>query len=100
MHQICFKPSLARGDIHCIGATTLNEYRNILKKMVLLIRRFQKILINAPSPNESIEILLGLKKIMKNIIMSNIQIMQLRHVLTYLIDILLIDFCQIKLLMF
>ena len=57
-----FKPSLARGDIHCIGATTLNEHRQHIEKDGALDRRFQKILINAPSPNESIEILLGLKE--------------------------------------
>ena len=57
-----FKPSLARGDIHCIGATTLNEYRQHIEKDGALERRFQKILINSPSINESIEILLGLKE--------------------------------------
>ena len=57
-----FKPSLARGDIHCIGATTLNEYRQHIEKHGALDRRFQKIIINAPSINESIEILMGLKE--------------------------------------
>ena len=57
-----FKPSLARGDIHCIGATTLNEYRQHIEKDGALDRRFQKIIINAPSINESIEILMGLKE--------------------------------------
>ena len=57
-----FKPALARGDLHCIGATTLNEYRKHIEKDGALDRRFQKILINAPSINESIEILLGLKE--------------------------------------
>ena len=57
-----FKPSLARGDIHCIGATTLNEYRQHIEKDGALERRFQKILINSPSINESIEILMGLKE--------------------------------------
>ncbi len=57
-----FKPSLARGDIHCIGATTLNEYRQHIEKDGALERRFQKILINPPSKNESVEILLGLKE--------------------------------------
>ena len=56
-----FKPSLARGDLHCIGATTLNEYRQHIEKDGALERRFQKIIINAPSVNESIEILMGLK---------------------------------------
>ena len=48
-----FKPSLARGDIHCIGATTLNEYRKYVEKDGALDRRFQKIIINAPSINIS-----------------------------------------------
>ena len=56
-----FKPSLARGDLHCIGATTLNEYRQHIEKDGALERRFQKIIINSPSVNESIEILMGLK---------------------------------------
>ena len=69
-----FKPSLARGDIHCIGATTLNEYRQHIEKDGALDRRFQKIIINAPSINESIEILMGLKEKYEehhNVIYSN-----------------------------
>ena len=57
-----FKPALARGELQCIGATTLDEYRQYVEKDGALDRRFQKILINAPSINESIEILLGLKE--------------------------------------
>ena len=56
-----FKPSLARGDIHCIGATTLDEHRQFIEKDGALDRRFQKIVINPASKNESIEILIGLK---------------------------------------
>ena len=57
-----FKPSLARGDIHCIGATTLDEYRKSIEKDGALDRRFQKIIINPPSVRESVEILDGLKE--------------------------------------
>ena len=57
-----FKPSLARGNIHCIGATTLDEYRKYIEKDGALDRRLQKINVNPPSINESIEILNGLKK--------------------------------------
>jgi ATP-dependent Clp protease ATP-binding subunit ClpC len=57
-----FKPSLARGDIHCIGATTLDEYRKYIEKDGALDRRFQKIIINPPTIDESIEILHGLKE--------------------------------------
>ena len=57
-----FKPSLARGDIHCIGATTLDEYRKYIEKDGALDRRFQKINVDSPSINESIDILHGLKE--------------------------------------
>jgi ATP-dependent Clp protease ATP-binding subunit ClpC len=56
-----FKPALARGDIHCIGATTMDEYRKYIEKDGALERRFQKIMINPPTPEESIQILQGLK---------------------------------------
>ncbi len=56
-----FKPALARGDIHCIGATTMDEYRKHIEKDGALERRFQKIMINPPSVEESIDILKGLK---------------------------------------
>tara|TARA_S200000501_G_scaffold108296_1_gene101663 strand:- start:22877 stop:25342 length:2466 start_codon:yes stop_codon:yes gene_type:complete len=56
-----FKPALARGDIHCIGATTLDEYRKHVEKDGALERRFQKINISPPSSEESIEILKGLQ---------------------------------------
>jgi len=56
-----FKPSLARGDIHCIGATTLDEFRKYVEKDGALERRFQKITVNPPSIEESIEILKGLQ---------------------------------------
>ena len=55
-----FKPALARGYIHCIGATTLDEYRKHIEKDGALERRFQKINISPPSTEESIEILKGL----------------------------------------
>ena len=57
-----FKPSLARGDIHCIGATTLDEFRTNIEKDGALDRRFQKIAINPPSAKESVAILNGLKE--------------------------------------
>ncbi len=56
-----FKPSLARGEIHCIGATTMDEYRKYIEKDGALDRRFQKVIINPPSTKESIQILYGLK---------------------------------------
>ncbi len=57
-----FKPALARGDIHCIGATTLDEFRKHIEKDGALERRFQKIMVNPPSQDETIRILNGLKE--------------------------------------
>lgn len=56
------KPALARGEIQCIGATTIDEYRKHIEKDAALERRFQKILVQPPSVDETIEILRGLKK--------------------------------------
>ncbi|MEG0036662.1 MAG: ATP-dependent Clp protease ATP-binding subunit [Victivallaceae bacterium] len=56
------KPALARGEIQCIGATTIDEYRKHIEKDAALERRFQKIVIHPPSVDETIEILRGLKK--------------------------------------
>ena len=56
------KPALARGELRCIGATTLNEYRENIEKDAALARRFQQVLINEPSINDSISILRGLKE--------------------------------------
>ncbi|MBU3741766.1 MAG: ATP-dependent Clp protease ATP-binding subunit [Candidatus Kapabacteria bacterium] len=52
-----FKPALARGDIQCIGATTLDEYRQFIEKDGALDRRFQKILVDPPTPDEAVQIL-------------------------------------------
>jgi ATP-dependent Clp protease ATP-binding subunit ClpB len=56
------KPMLARGELHCIGATTLNEYRKYIEKDSALERRFQKITVNEPSVEDTISILRGLKE--------------------------------------
>jgi ATP-dependent Clp protease ATP-binding subunit ClpB len=55
------KPMLARGELHCVGATTLNEYRKYIEKDSALERRFQKIVINEPTVSDTISILRGLK---------------------------------------
>jgi len=55
------KPSLSRGELQCIGATTLDEYRKHIEKDPALERRFQKIIVHPPSAEESISILMGLK---------------------------------------
>lgn len=56
-----FKPALARGDIQCIGATTLDEYRQYIEKDGALARRFQIVMVDAPSVEETIEILNNIK---------------------------------------
>ena len=56
-----FKPALSRGELQCIGATTLNEYRQYIEKDGALERRFQKIMIDPPTVEETLEILRGLK---------------------------------------
>ena len=56
------KPALARGNLQCIGATTLDEYRKYFEKDAALTRRFQPIFINEPSVNDTISILRGLKE--------------------------------------
>ncbi|QGJ70707.1 ATP-dependent Clp protease ATP-binding subunit ClpC [Planctomycetales bacterium 10988] len=55
------KPSLARGEIQCIGATTLDEYRKHIEKDTALARRFQEVIVNPPSQEEAVEILRGLR---------------------------------------
>ena len=55
------KPALARGEIQCIGATTLDEYRKYIEKDAALARRFQEIVVNPPSSTEAVEILKGLR---------------------------------------
>ncbi|SFX75995.1 ATP-dependent chaperone ClpB [Marinospirillum alkaliphilum] len=56
------KPALARGELHCVGATTLDEYRQYIEKDAALERRFQKVLVNEPSEEDAIAILRGLKE--------------------------------------
>ncbi len=55
------KPALARGEIQCIGATTLDEYRKYIEKDAALARRFQEVIVNPPSKDEAVEILKGLR---------------------------------------
>lgn len=57
-----FKPALARGELQCIGASTLDEYRQYIEKDGALDRRFQKVIINPPSPEEAIHILTNIKE--------------------------------------
>lgn len=55
------KPALARGQLRCIGATTINEYRKYIEKDKALERRFQQVYIGEPSPEDTVSILRGLK---------------------------------------
>jgi len=56
------KPALARGELHCVGATTLNEYRKYVEKDAALARRFQSVFVDEPSVEDSISILRGIKE--------------------------------------
>ncbi|MFA0084866.1 ATP-dependent chaperone ClpB [Vibrio sp. 10N.261.51.F12] len=56
------KPALARGDLHCVGATTLDEYRKYIEKDAALERRFQKVIVDEPSVEDTVAILRGLKE--------------------------------------
>mgnify|MGYP002351817932 CR=1 FL=1 len=56
------KPALARGELHCIGATTLDEYRQYIEKDAALERRFQKVFVGEPTVEDTIAILRGLKE--------------------------------------
>ena len=56
------KPALARGELHCVGATTLNEYRQYVEKDAALERRFQRVLVDEPNEEDTIAILRGLKE--------------------------------------
>jgi ATP-dependent Clp protease ATP-binding subunit ClpB len=56
------KPALARGELHCVGATTLNEYRKYIEKDAALERRFQQVLVQEPSVEDTIAILRGIKE--------------------------------------
>lgn len=60
------KPMLARGELHCIGATTLDEYRQYIEKDAALERRFQPVMVNEPTVEETISILRGLKERYQN----------------------------------
>ena len=56
------KPMLARGELHCIGATTLDEYRKYIEKDAALERRFQPVLVDQPTVEDTISILRGIKE--------------------------------------
>ena len=56
------KPALARGELHCVGATTLDEYRKYIEKDAALARRFQPVFVNEPTVEDTISILRGLKE--------------------------------------
>ena len=61
-----FKPPLSRGEVQCIGATTLDEYREKIEKDGALERRFQKVVIDSPTTKETIEILNNIKYVYEN----------------------------------
>lgn len=92
------KPALARGELHCVGATTLDEYRQYIEKDAALERRFQKVLVDEPTEEDTIAILRGLKSVMKYIMGYPLLIVRLLRQLNYHNVILLIVNYPIKLL--
>ena len=80
------KPALAKGELHCIGATTLNEYRENIEADAALARRFQQILVEEPTIEDTISILRGLKE--KYEVHHGVKILtlQLYQLLNYQID--------------
>ena len=56
------KPALARGELHCVGATTLDEYKKYIEKDAALARRFQPVYVDEPSVEDTVSILRGLKE--------------------------------------
>ena len=90
------KPMLARGELHCIGATTLNEYRKYIEKDPALERRFQQVLVKEPDVEDTISILRGLKERFEIHHGVNIHDQAIVAAALYLIDILPTVFFQIK----
>ena len=62
MHQTYLKPALMRGELHCIGTTTLDEYRQYIEKTLLWLVAFNPVMVEEPTVEDSISILRGLKK--------------------------------------
>lgn len=90
------KPMLARGELHCIGATTLDEYRQYIEKDAALERRFQKVQVDEPTIDDSIAILRGLKDSFERHHGVKSMIVLLLGLLIYHKDILRIVSYQIK----
>ena len=90
------KPALARGELHCIGATTLDEYRKYVEKDAALARRFQPVIVAEPTVEDTISILRGIKE--KYELHHGVRITDVLWWLRprYRIDILLIGFSLIK----
>lgn len=74
------KPALSRGEISIIGATTQDEYRNNILKDAALARRFNEVVVNEPSAQDTVEILKGIRENSKNIIKLSCQMKYCKHV--------------------
>ena len=91
------KPMLARGELHCIGATTLNEYRQYIEKDAALERRFQPVMVDEPTVEDTISILRGLKERYEVFHGVKIQDQRLLRRLFFQTDISQTDFSLIRL---
>ncbi len=90
------KPMLARGELHCIGATTLDEYRQYIEKDAALERRFQPVLVDEPTVEDAISILRGLKEryeVFHGVKITDSALVAQRRYLTVIFPI---DFCRIR----
>ena len=94
------KPSLSNGEIQLIGTTTLKEYRKYIEKDAALERRFQPVIVDEPSVDDTIEIIKGIKGYYEEFHHVNISNDMIIRLLICQKDILLIDSYQIKLLIF
>lgn len=91
------KPMLARGELHCIGATTLNEYRQYIEKDAALERRFQPVMVDEPTVEDTISILRGLKERYEVFHGVKFRIRRLLRRLFFQTDISQTDFSLIRL---
>ena len=94
-----FKPALARGEIQCIGATTLDEYRQYIEKDGALERRFQKVLVDPTTPEETIEILNNIKEKYEDHHLVTYTDEAIEACVSLTTDILPTDICRIRPLM-
>ena len=93
------KPALSRGELQCVGATTLNEYRKYIEKDAALERRFQTVKVEAPTVDEAVQILKGLRhaRRTRHTTKPSLPTKRWKQLFGFPIDTLLGDSCRIRL---